>query len=118
MDDLSKEPMGGSTGEPVGELMGEPAGEPAEQASVFSELRCMVINIIGAEAAEFVDISEQSAFVTDLEMDSIQIMQLAEQVNELYGRQVDFLNLLSDKSLSELLELTVGDIVRFIETSI
>jgi acyl carrier protein len=102
MDDLSK----------------EPAGEPAEQDSIFSQLKRMIIDIIGVEAAEFVDISEQSAFVTDLEMDSIQIIQLAEQVNELYGERVDFLSLLSDKSLSELLELTVGDIVEFIETSI
>jgi acyl carrier protein len=106
MDDLTKEPTE------------EPTGEPTEQASVFSQLKRMIIDIIGAEAAEFIDISEQSTFVTDLEMDSIQIMQLAEQINELYGKQVDFLSLLSDKSLNELLKLTVGDIVGFIETSI
>ncbi|MDR1183775.1 MAG: phosphopantetheine-binding protein [Coriobacteriales bacterium] len=106
MDDLIKEPTD------------EPTGGAAEQTSVFSQLERMIIDIIGDEAAEFIDISEQSTFVTDLEMDSIQIVQLVEQVNELYGRRVDFLSLLSDKSLSELLKLTVGDIVKFIETSI
>jgi acyl carrier protein len=92
--------------------------ESAEQASIFSQLERMITDIIGEEAAEFIEISEQSTFVTDLEMDSIQIVQLAEQINELYGKRVDFLSLLSDKSLDELLKLTVGDIVEFIETSI
>jgi acyl carrier protein len=110
MDDLSNE----SAEEPAGESV----GESAKQASVFSQLERMITDIIGEEAAEFIEISEQSTFVTDLEMDSIQIVQLAEQINELYGRRVDFLSLLSDKSLDELLKLTVGDIVEFIETSI
>jgi acyl carrier protein len=110
MDDLSK----ASTEEPTP----KPTGEQAEQTSVFSEVERMIIDIIGAEAAEFTDISEQSTFVADLEMDSIQIVQLAEGINELYGKQVNFLGLLSDKSLKELLKLTVGDIVEFIETSI
>jgi acyl carrier protein len=110
MDDLSK-----ASAE---ETTDTSAGDPAEQAVVFSQLKRMIIDIIGAEAAEFIDITEQSTFVADLEMDSIQIVQLAEQMNELYGKQVNFLGLLSNKPLSELLKVTVGDIVEFIETSI
>jgi acyl carrier protein len=98
--------------------MDDLSNESAKQASVFSQLERMITSIIGEEAAEFIDISEQSTFVTDLEMDSIQIVQLAEQINESYGKRVNFLSLLSDKSLDELLKLTVGDIVEFIETSI
>jgi hypothetical protein len=39
-------------------------------------------------------------------------------MDDLSKESKEELSLLSDKSLSELLELTVGDIVEFIETSI
>jgi acyl carrier protein len=86
--------------------------------SVFEQLCDVIANIIGADAAEIIDIQPSSKFVRDLGMDSIQIVMLVEQGNALYGGQVDFATWLKDMSFRALLKLTVGDVVDFIETSL
>jgi hypothetical protein len=50
-------------------------------------------------------------------MDSIKLIHLAERVNDIYGEQADFIGWLSAKPLEEILALTVGDVVLFVEDS-
>jgi acyl carrier protein len=90
----------------------------AKGGPVFPHLKATVVGIIGADVAEFIEISEESAFVGDLEMDSIQIVQFAEIVNEHYGGEVDFVGWLSKKPIRHLVNLTIGDVAAFIESSL
>jgi acyl carrier protein len=92
--------------------------ETSGQESVFPQLKTVIEEVIGADAAEFFEITRESAFVEDLEMDSIQVVQFAESVNDLYGDQVDFITWLSQKPFDELLELRVGDISSYIENNL
>jgi acyl carrier protein len=89
----------------------------AKGGPVFPDLKAIIVEIIGADAAEFIEITEESAFVGDLEMDSIQIIQFAEIVNEHYGNEVDFVGWLSKKPIQWLVDLTIGDVATFIESS-
>jgi acyl carrier protein len=91
--------------------------ETSGQESIFPQLRAIIEEVIGVDAAELTEITKDSAFIDDLEMDSIQIVQLAEFVNDRYGEQVDFISWLSQKPFTELLKLKVGDISDFIENS-
>lgn len=96
-----------------------PSGTPpGGQGSISTQIEELVAKIIGEDAAMLLEITEQSSFVGDLEMDSIQIVHLAEHINERYGDQVDFISWLSAKSIKELLGLTVGDVAAFIEKSL
>ena len=89
--------------------------EPQWQFSVRERLEQCVTRVIGEDAMSFLEISDGSSFIHDLEMDSIQLIHLAEQVNSLYGDRVDFIGWLSTKPVKGLLALTVGDVARFIE---
>jgi acyl carrier protein len=93
-------------------------GKTSGQESVFSQLKAIIEEVIGADAVELIEITEDSAFIDDLEMDSIQIVQLAELVNDRYGEQVDFITWLSQVPLTEILKLKVGDIAGFIEKNL
>jgi acyl carrier protein len=104
MDDMNNTLRGGSP--------------PVDHGAIIAQIEQLIAEIIGSDAAELLDISEQSSFVGDLEMDSIQIVHLAEHINERYGKQVDFVGWLSSKSVKELLALTVGNVAAFIEESI
>jgi acyl carrier protein len=90
---------------------------PAKEGPIFPDLKAIVTEIIGADAAEFIEIAEESAFVGDLEMNSIQIVQFAEIVNKQYGDEVDFVGWLSKKPIHQLIDLTMGDVAAFIESS-
>jgi acyl carrier protein len=89
--------------------------EPIEPGSVTPRLKDIVTEIIGEDVIEFLDFTEKSTFIADLEMDSIQIIHLAERVNDLYGNRVDFVGWLSSKPVEEILALSVSDVARFVE---
>jgi acyl carrier protein len=91
---------------------------PTDRASISALIEQFVREIIGEDTADLLDVNEQSSFVGDLEMDSIQIVHLAERINECYGKQVDFIGWLSAKSIRDLLDLTVDDVATFIEENI
>jgi acyl carrier protein len=69
---------------------------------------------MGAEVAEIVGIHEDSRFVGDLEMDSIQIVAFAERVNALYGN-VNFVGWLSKMPIIKMARLTGGAVAEYIE---
>lgn len=52
----------------------------------------------------------------DLELESIEFVALAEKLVDRYGDQVDFTGWLADMEFEEIVELTVGDVVRYIES--
>jgi acyl carrier protein len=95
-----------------------PDGFPVKRSLVVAELKQIVTEIIGEDAAEFLDFTETSRFILDLEMDSIQLIHLIECASNLYGERVNFVKWLSAKPVGEILALTVGDVARFVEESV
>jgi acyl carrier protein len=97
-------------------LNGPAAGQPADddEESVFLELKGIITELLGEDVVEIVGVSRDSAFLKDLDMDSIQIVAFAERVGGRYGGRVDFAAWLSGKPLRELLQMTVGQVAAFI----
>ncbi len=70
--------------------------------------------VIGEEWADEIDITADSSFSGDLELESIEFVALAEKMQAHYGDSVDFVGWLSDKEIDDIIALTVGDVKAFI----
>ena len=61
------------------------------------------------------EIDDDTSFNTDLEIESIEFVAIADLLQKKFGGQVDVIAWLSQRDINELIELTVGDIVKLIE---
>ena len=84
-----------------------------QRIEVFEQLKQFITEIIGKEIAEEIEISKESIFTKDLEMDSIEIVAFAEKVKNKYGKEYDFVNWLSGMQLEQILSLSINDVIEF-----
>lgn len=83
---------------------------------VLAVVAGIIREVIGEDWAEETTIALDTSFAEDLELESIEFVALAEQLQEHYGDDVDFVGWLSGKELDAIIALTVGDLVEFIVT--
>lgn len=60
-------------------------------------------------------ITRTTTFNAELELESIELVALAERLTEHYGDRVNFVAWLSGKDLDAIIALTVGDLVEHID---
>ncbi len=82
---------------------------------IFIVLKKMITDVIGEEFVEEMDISKESSFTKDLEMDSIEIVSFSEKVKNHFGETIDFTGWLSNMDLDEIIQLKIKDIINYIE---
>jgi acyl carrier protein len=85
---------------------------------VLETVTRLVTEIIGEEYVLALDISLETSFNGDLEVESIEFVALAAKLREHYGERVDFVAFLADKEVYDIIALTVGDLVSYIEQSL
>lgn len=85
-----------------------------KKKNIFLTLKQFIIDIIGADVAEEIEITPASTFTRDLEMDSIEIVAFAEKVKAKYGDSIDFAAWFSNMDLDDLVNLKLEDIINFI----
>jgi len=61
-----------------------------QKEDIFEQLKQFISEIIGTDVVEELNITYDSIFTKDLEMDSIEILAFAEKVNNYYGKTIDF----------------------------
>jgi acyl carrier protein len=83
--------------------------------NVLETISAMIRSLIGEEADE-IEIDMTTSFLNDLELESIEFVALAEKLRAHFGASVDFAGWMASMELKQILSLTVGDLVRFIET--
>ena len=81
---------------------------------LFNLLKDFITEIIGEEFVEEMDITPQSSFTKDLEMDSIEIVSFSEKIKAHFGDQIDFTGWLSAMDLDELINLDLNKIINYI----
>ena len=91
-----------------------PDAASALEPTVLREVSDMIVAVIGEDYLLDVIIDMETSFQDDLEIESIEFVALAEQLNTRYGDEVDFVLWLADKELDDIIALTVGDVVTFI----
>jgi acyl carrier protein len=83
---------------------------------IFAVLKVFITEVIGEEFVEDMDITRESSFTRDLEMDSIEIVSFSEKVKAHFGENIDFTGWLSGMDLDQLINLKLDDIIKHIET--
>ncbi|SFN52790.1 acyl carrier protein [Chitinophaga sp. YR627] len=90
--------------------------QPLSSEQIFSLLKTFITEVIGEEFVEDLDISRESSFTRDLEMDSIEIVSFSEKVKSHFGEHIDFTGWLSGMDLDQLINLKLDDIIKYIES--
>ncbi|MES2744217.1 MAG: acyl carrier protein [Bdellovibrionota bacterium] len=83
---------------------------------ILSEVRNLIEEIIG-QSVDMNDeeISLETSFSRDLEMESIEFVVLSEKLQQSFGSDLDFASWLASKELGEIINLKVSDIVGFVK---
>lgn len=85
------------------------------QEKTFNKIKEMLNEIIGEEFLEEYNINMESTLTGDLEMESVEIVELSEKIKKIYGTQIRINEWMSKMNLEELIKLSLGDIVNFLE---
>ncbi len=78
---------------------------------VLSTVSALIREIIGDDGGLGPPITLTTSFNEDLELESIELVALAEKLHATYGAGIDFVGWLSGMELSEILALRVGALV-------
>ena len=91
--------------------------EDARQASlVLDVVRTILADVIGEDYVSMMEIGPETSFQSDLEIESIELVAMGEQLQERYAH-VDFAAWLSTMEVDEIIAMTVGDLVDHITTT-
>jgi len=89
--------------------------EELARQELLAEIAEIVREVIGEAWAEEAEIGLATRFGDDLELESIEFVALAERLQARYGAGVDFAAWLAGMELSQILSLTVGDVVAHVD---
>jgi acyl carrier protein len=77
----------------------------------------LLTGIIGEDFIEEYDLGLESTLTGDLEMESIEIVEFAEKVKAKYGNNANMSEWIAKLSLDQLIALSIGDVVEFIDNA-
>ena len=81
---------------------------------ILADITGMIKEVIGEDWVSEAPITMETSFVSDLEVESIELVALSEKIQGRYGEAVDFPSWLSGMELEEIIALTVGQLVDYI----
>jgi acyl carrier protein len=67
--------------------------------------------VVGEEWTQDIQISLDTSFVDQLEIESVEMVALSERLQDRYGESLDLANWLASKDMDELIALRVRDLV-------
>ena len=90
----------------------QPARSPAsDAATVLADISAVLRVVLEEYGLDDFEITVETSFHDDLELESIDLVTLSAQLREFYGERVNFAAFIADRGLEEIIELTVGDLV-------
>jgi acyl carrier protein len=81
----------------------------------FDKIKELLSEVIGEEFIEEYNVNMESSLTGDLEMESVEIVELSEKIKKFYGAQIGINEWMSKMNLEKLIKLSLGDIVNFLE---
>jgi acyl carrier protein len=88
--------------------------QDTREAEILSEVSGFLQQVIGEQWVSEIEIGMNTTFSTDLELESIEFVSLAEKLQERYGDAIDFPGWFSTMELDDLINLSVGRLVEHI----
>ncbi|QMU80477.1 acyl carrier protein [Streptacidiphilus sp. PB12-B1b] len=86
---------------------------PAER-EVLAEITGMLATVLEEYGLGDVDVTPESRFTQDLELESIDLVTLAGLLQERWGDRINFAEFIAGMELDEIIELTVGRLVGYV----
>jgi acyl carrier protein len=90
------------------------AADPGDTADIVSTIARLVHDVIGEDVEFDLDITADSSFSEDIELESIEFVALGEQLQLTYGDKIDLVGWFGELDLDEIIDLTVGELAEFI----
>ncbi len=99
-------------------MQGTATGTPVAptRSEILATVTELIGEIIGEEYIEDLQVTTESVITSDLELESIEFVALAEKLRERYGEAVEFVDWIAGMELEEIIGLTVGQVIDFVET--
>ena len=88
----------------------------ASEDVILAYVRRHLGAIIGDPELLHTEITKNTTFGGDLELESIEFVALADRLRTEFGERVNFVAFLAKKQVDDMVALTVGDVVRFVAT--
>jgi len=86
----------------------------APEDAVLAYLSRHLGAVIGDPELLHTDITMDTTFGGDLELESIEFVALADRLRTEFGERVNFVSFLAKKQVDDMVSLTVGDVVRYV----
>jgi acyl carrier protein len=86
--------------------------------SVQKTVTGTIIDVVGQEFYEECEVGLESTFAEDIELESMEMMEIAERLMITYEGKVDFVAWFADMELEEIIDLTLGQVIDFIVKSL
>ncbi|XVQ08972.1 acyl carrier protein [Spirillospora sp. CA-255316] len=83
---------------------------------VLSEVVQMLVDVVGDDFLLEVEVGPETTLNEDLALESIEFVALAERLRRRYGDRADLASLVAGMDLEQIMRMTVGDLVRHIES--
>ncbi|MFC7303042.1 acyl carrier protein [Streptomyces monticola] len=91
-----------------------PRPAPDSESAVFHETVRMLADVLAEYAIDTEAVTMDTRLGDDLELESIDLVTLAGQLEERYGERVNFAAFLAELDIDEIIALTVGRLVRHV----
>ncbi len=88
------------------------------EAAVLAQLGGMLRELLEEYGLDDAEITMDTTFHDDLELESVDLVALSGQLREHYGDRVNFATFIAERDLDEIIALTVGELVRYIVASL
>ena len=82
--------------------------------AVLAEIAGMLREVLDGYDVADIEVTMETRFHDDLEMESIDLVALGGRLSERYGDQVNFAEFVAALDLDEIIELTVGRLVDYV----
>lgn len=88
------------------------------EVSVLADLSGMLRLLLEEYGLDDAEITMDTKFHDDLELESVDLVGLSGQLRETYGERVNFAQFIAERELDEIIALTIGELVRYIVESL
>ncbi|MGW3962782.1 acyl carrier protein [Amycolatopsis sp. NPDC005003] len=88
------------------------------EVTVLAQLSGMLRELLEEYGLDDTEITMDTTFHDDLELESVDLVALSGQLREHYGDRVNFATFIAERDLDEIIALTVGELVRHIVVSL
>lgn len=89
-----------------------------DEATVLARLAGMLQELLAEYGLDDTEITMDTTFHDDLELESVDLVALSGQLREHYGDRVNFATFIAERDLDEIIALTVGELVRYVVASL